>query len=117
MASITIANGIKQEIAKKVVEISHPGYSIDAQGSWYVVDGSSVMHAQANRPWNPWHDNADVISVEDLVVLFGGAEDCDFDPSPSDDVTEDDAYEAAVGFALGYVPDSYDTADMPVNDY
>lgn len=113
MTVITIANGIKQEIAEKVVEISHPGYSIDVQGSWYVVDGSSVMHVQANRPWNPWHDNADVISVEDLVMLFGGAEDCDFDPSSSDDVNEGDAYDAAVGCVLGCVPDSYDTADVP----
>ena len=92
MRTIQISESIKQEIAEKVAAQQSAGYSVDAQGRWYVVDGTAVMHKQRNASWSPWHDDADVIEVEDLVNIFGGADD----------------YEAAVDFALGYVPDNYD---------
>lgn len=109
---IAIAESIKNEIAEKVVEQAHPGYSKGAQGQWYVVNGEKVVHAQESRAWNPWNDDDHAISVEDLVFEFGGAEsdNADFDPSPSDDIdddTEEAAYERAVEFALDYVPSSY----------
>ena len=107
---IKIVEGIKNEIAQRVVEQSHPGYTIDALGAWYVVDGECVMHAQQNRPWDPWHDDADVIGVEDLVNIFGGAERdlAEFDPTPVDGSSDEVGFEMAVEFALEYVPDQYD---------
>jgi hypothetical protein len=111
---IQIADSIKREIAEKVVEQASPGYSKDAQGEWYVVDGSSVVYAQANRPWNPWHDDAQVVAVDDLVWYCGGAQ----DENASFEVESDDKdeFEAAVEFVLGYVPSEYDTADLPYED-
>lgn len=107
--NITINESIKQEIAEKVVEQSSAGYSHDAQGSWYVVDGERVVHAQARRPWNPWSDDADVIGVEDLVNIYGGAE---ADRALFwDDREGNEQYDAQVDFALSYVPDSYDADD------
>jgi hypothetical protein len=115
---VEISESIKQEIAEKVCEQASPGYSTGAQGEWYVVDGEKVVHAQENRPWNPWHDDAEVVSVDELVFILGGADEdrASFDPSPEGDVSEEVAWEAAVMFALGYVPDRYDTADLPYED-
>lgn len=109
MAHITISESIKQEIAERVVEQAHPGYSAEYQGEWYVVNGARLMHKQRNAPWSPWSDGDAVISVEDLVFWAGGADQdrADFDAGNYDDVNE---VEAAVSFALDYVPDSYDAA-------
>lgn len=105
MTQIIIINDIKEEIARKVVEQASAGYSKAAQGEWFVIDGASVMHRDETAQWNPWHDGATVISVDDLVGLYGGAdaEHADFDPGEDVD--------SAVQFALDYVPDSYDSAD------
>lgn len=106
---ISISEDIKQEIAEKVAQQASAGYSVDAQGEWYVVDGERVVHAQRNRPWNPWSDDADVIAVDDLVFLYGGAEQEHADFENGVDGADD--WEPAVDFALGYVPSSYDAAD------
>lgn len=128
MAVITINEDIKQEIAEKVAEQAHPGYSKDAQGEWYVVNGEKVVHAQSNRPWDPWNEDDEVVSVDDLVWCCGGGEQdhADFDPTPDPsginsypadpDEAEKLAWELAVGFALGYVPDSYDPATLPYEE-
>lgn len=107
MAIITISESIKQEIAEKVAEQASAGYSIDAQGEWFVVDGATVMHKSRTAAWAPWSDDADVISIDDLVFMFGGAEDenADFE----NDGSEED-FNLTVDFVLGYVPDEYDTA-------
>lgn len=109
---IRINDSIKDEIAQRVVEQATPGYH--SQGSYYVVNGERVVFAQTHRPWDPWNDDDAVVSVEDLVFICGGAEEdrADFDPSPEGDVSDEDAYEAAVLFASGYVPDAYDPADV-----
>lgn len=114
MRTIQISESIKQEIAEKVAQQQSAGYSVDAQGQWYVVDGEEVMHAQRNRPWNPWHDSADVISVEDLVNIYGGAEEDRAEFTNGEDGADD--YEVAVDFALGYVPDSYDAEAYEARD-
>lgn len=110
---IQIAESIKEEIARKVVEQAAPGYDKDYQGQWYVVDGKQVVHAQRNRPWNPWSDNAQIIAVDDLVWYCGGAQDENADFEVGDG---EDEFNAGVEFALGYVPDAYDTADLPYED-
>lgn len=99
---ITIEEGIKQEIAERVASSTTPGYSTALHGQWFVVDGEAVVHRASNAPWNPWPDDATVISVSDLVWFFGGgeAEGADFSPFGE--------WEIAVEFALGYVPDAYD---------
>ena len=100
---ITIEEGIKQEIAERVVEEATPGYNPAHAGQWFVVDGEAVVHRASDARWNPWPDDRGVISVSDLVGFFGGgeAEGADFTPS------NDDEWEIAVEFALGYVPDAY----------
>lgn len=105
---IRINETIRREIAEKVAEQATAGYMKDAQGEWYVVDGTEVVRRERRAPWNPWHDGADVISVEDLVFEFGGAEadQADFENG----VGGADDFDAAVTFALGYVPDAYDAA-------
>lgn len=112
MRTIQIAESIKQEIAERVVEQASPGYTKDYQGEWYVVNGSSVQHKQRNAPWSPWSDSADVISVDDLVFIYGGAdvERADFSIEPSE-YSDEEQVGIAVEFALGYVPDSYDADD------
>lgn len=110
---IQISDSIKGEIAEKVCEQAGPGYVKDYRGEWFVVDGERLMHKERNAPWSPWSDDASVISVDDLVFIYGGAEaeNCDFDPSPAGDIegdTTEAAWGRAVEFALGYVPDSYD---------
>lgn len=112
---ITISESIKQEIAERVVEMASPGYSPDAQGNWYVVDGERVMwHNNNTAQWTPWSDDAATIHVNDLVWYFGGAEaeNADFDPSieTAGEEDEQEGMKIAVEFALGYVPDSYDAA-------
>lgn len=71
---ITISENIKGEIAERVVEQAHPGYMAEYQGEWYVVNGTRLMHHQSNAQWTPWQDDDDVISVDDLVMLYGGGE-------------------------------------------
>ncbi len=102
---ISIADGIKQEIAEKVAQQASAGYAKDYQGEWFLVNGSAVVHKDSNAVWTPWHDDDDVISVEDLVFEFGGASDESADFENSGD---GDDYDLTVEFALGYVPDSYD---------
>lgn len=103
---ITISESIKQEIAEKVAEQASAGYSPDAQGNWYVVDGERVMHYESTAAWKPWNDDASVIHVNDLVWYFGGAkeENADFENG----VDGADDFDLTVEFALGYVPNSYD---------
>lgn len=103
---IIIKEDIKQEIAEKVALQAGAGYMKDFHGEWFVVDGTEVVHRASNAPWNPWHDGADVISVEDLVFEFGGAEQegADF----KNGVGRADDFDVTVAFASGYVPDSYD---------
>jgi hypothetical protein len=104
--TIKIAENIKEAIARKLVEQESAGYSKDAQGQWYVVNGSRAVHAERNRPWNPWSDDAVVVSVDELVFEFGGASaDHASFWSEGDD---DSQFESRVEFALDYVPDSYD---------
>ena len=107
---VTISESIKQEIAARVVEQAHPGYDANYMGEWYVVNGTRLMHYQNNAQWTPWNDDDDVISVEDLVMLYGGGEDdnCDFWGEENEDCTEEEDNELRIAFALGYVPDSYD---------
>lgn len=107
---ISISEDIKEEIARKVVEQAHPGYSVDYQGQWYVVDGSSVQHKQRNAPWAPWSDDSAVIAVDDLVNIYGGADDENavFSLEDTSGYSDEEQLEIAVEFALGYVPDSYD---------
>lgn len=99
---LTIAENIKEEVARRVVEQAAPGYDTQHMGEWYAVDTDgdnildSVMHAEATRPWNPWHDNAIAIAVEDCIDSDGN----DFDPSAADGVSDKDAFEAAVSFAM-----------------
>lgn len=98
---MNIAETHRREIAEKVVEQAHPGYSKMAQGEWY-SDGMRLYHAQENRAWNPWPDSTQAFSVETLVYAWGGAyaENCDF--SIESDDPED--LEQAVAFCLDYVP-------------
>lgn len=105
---ITISDSIKQEIAEKVVEQAHPRYDWGYMGQWFVVDGAKVVHYhQGNAQWSLWDDDVDVIGVNDLVFWAGGAEQdrADFDAGNYDN---EDEVEAAIIFALSYVPDSYD---------
>ena len=106
---ITISETIKQEIAEKVALQASAGYDSDVMGTWYVVDGAAVMHYNSSDAWKPWADDAATINVNDLVNLFGGAEDdlADFENG----VDGADDYDLAVEFALGYVPDSYDATE------
>lgn len=119
MARITISDSIKQEIAEKVCEQAAPGYEKLAQGQWFVVNGEKVVHAQEHRSWDPWHEDDEVVAVDDLLWYCGGArrEHADFDPSPAEgEYDEATAWEIAVEFALGYVPDAYDTKDLPYRE-
>ena len=106
---ITISETIKQAIAEKVALQASAGYDSDVMGRWYVVDGDDVIHCETHAAWNPWPDDAATINVNDLVNLFGGAEDdlADFENG----VDGADDYDLAVEFALGYVPDSYDATE------
>ena len=67
----TIAAAIKTTLAARMAEVSHVAYCPAAQGEWYAVDtdGDGVLddvaHAQVNRQFNPWHDAAVAIPVED----------------------------------------------------
>lgn len=108
MAHVIIGEGIKQKIAEKVTEQASAGYSAEAQGEWFVVNGSAVVHKQSNAPWVPWYDGDAVISVEDLVFWAGGADADRADFENGVDGAED--FDLTVDFALGYVPDSYDAA-------
>ena len=111
MTVITIAENIKDEIARRIVEQAQPGYASEYMGEWYVVDGVQLMHAQQNRHFDPWHDGAEVVSVEDLVFIAGGAHDdhADFDAG---NYYDDDEVDAAISFALSYIPDAYEPAEI-----
>ena len=67
----TIADGIKSELAEKMALMSSAGYSTDCQGTYFAVciDGDGVLdqvfHAEETRQWNPWHDSAVAVPVED----------------------------------------------------
>lgn len=104
---MTIEPAIKRAIAEKVVEQAHPGYSKAAQGQWF-TDGKRLYHAAEQRPWNPWPDNASVVSVDELVQHYGGAEK-DHARFETEDgvsgVSEEEATEIAVDFCLQYIPD------------
>lgn len=91
----------QHDIAEKVVEQAHPGYSKMVQGEWY-SDGTRLYHAQANRAWNSWPDQTQVFNVDTLVYDWGGAqaENCDFSVESDDP----DELEQAVIFCLDYVP-------------
>ena len=71
MTTYTIADAIKSEVAERMAEVSHVAYCPAAQGEWYAVDtdGDGVLddvaHAQTTRQFNPWHDSAVAIPVED----------------------------------------------------
>lgn len=111
MTTITISESIRQEIAQRVVEQESAGYSMDAQGEYFVVDGERVMHRSRTAQWAPWHDDAEVIGVLDLVFFFGGAEEAQASFGlERDEANDADAVEAAVSFALDYVPANYDAA-------
>lgn len=88
-----ISSAIRRNIAEKVVEQAHPGYSKMAQGEWY-TDGERLYHAEDNRAWDPWPDGALVISVDDLVYEFGGAQEAHCDFSPAIESGIDDRYDA-----------------------
>lgn len=109
MTIITISESIKQAIAEKVAEQASAGYSADAQGEWYVVNGTAVVHKQRTAAWTPWSDDDQVIAVDDLVNLYGGAEaeQADFENG----VDGADDFDLTVDFALGYVPSQYDADD------
>jgi len=99
---------IRREIAEKVVEQAHPGYSYPYQGQWY-TDGQRLYHVEEHAPWMPWSDDAVVVSVDDLVFEYGGADDsCDF--SPVDERDGSDITEAAIDFCLAYVPSQIEIA-------
>lgn len=110
MAVIQIDPAIKEEIALCLVHEQSAGYDRQYMGEWYVVDGKRVAHAELNRQFDPWHDEAKVISVDELIFEVGGAEEdgATFDtPSPC----SDEEFEAVVSFAYFYVPDSYEVDD------
>lgn len=71
---ITINESIKQDIAQRACEQDHPGYSKDAQGEWFVINGDCLKSVQSNAAWMPWNDDDEVISVDALVKDIGGAE-------------------------------------------
>ena len=57
------------ELAQRIVQQAHPGYSSMAQGSWYcdpVTD--ELFHTEVNRQWNPWPDSVDwrIVGIEEL---------------------------------------------------
>jgi hypothetical protein len=114
MRNIKISEGIKGEIAEKVTTQASAGYSKGAQGEWFVVNGTSVQHKEQTAAWVPWSDDADVISVDDLVFIYGGAEaeSADFENG----LNGADDYDITVEFALGYVPSSYDAADYEARE-
>jgi hypothetical protein len=102
-----IAEAIKQEVAEAIVRQAAPGYDTRYHGEYYAVDTDGdgeldeVMHAEAQRQWNPWSDSATAIPVEQCVDSDGA----DFDPSPADGVSDEDAFAAAVDLALWAILD------------
>lgn len=109
MAVITISEGIKQEIAERVAEQASAGYNYDVQGEWYVVNGSAVVHQEKTAQWNNWNDDDNVIAVDDLVAIYGGADDDHADFENGVDGADD--FDLTVEFVLGYVPSEYDADD------
>lgn len=78
MTTITINPSIKGDIAEKIVEQAHPGYSAEYMGAWF-TDGDRLYHRESHAPWNPWSDDAVVVAVDDLIDLSA------IDPDPSVD--------------------------------
>lgn len=80
----TIADGIKSELAEKMALMQSAWASFEAQGSYFAVDTDGdgvldqVFHAEETRQWNPWHDTAVAIPIEDCFDHDGlDYEDCD----------------------------------------
>jgi len=101
---------IKIEIAKAILREARPGFDARYQPRAYVVDGEKVVCAAPNRPWDPWPDNAEVISVTDLVYEVGGAQGEGVDFSLEVEIA-DDEMEEALDFVMAYVPTEYPTND------
>ncbi len=87
-----IKETIKRKLAEKAVVMSAPGYDSGWQGAYYAVDtdgdgtADAIMHKQDNAPWNPWHDEAEAVSID--FFFDGGI-------NPAEEV-EDDFFEEAV---------------------
>ena len=87
MTTLKISPTIRREIAQAIVAQSHPGYMSDYMGEKFAVDTDgdgtldTVMHRDANAPWNPWNDDAEAISV---AALYEDSV-CTFDPTPDED--------------------------------
>ena len=114
-----IHKNIQQEVAEKMVDMSHPGYAREVQGIYYAVDTDGdaifdvVMHADYNRQWNPWPDQAVAVPVDAFYI--DSRADFDYTDGVDEDTTdedEDDLYQQAVDFALGELLDEYDMADL-----
>jgi len=111
---------IRREIAERIVEQSGPGYDTDFMGEYYAVDTDgdgmfdAVMHKEEQAPWSPWSDDAVVVAVADFYIYS----DCDFDPTPDEDLIgdmdpdDDPAYdaaeEAAIDLAYSELPEEYE---------
>lgn len=100
MKTYTIAEEIKQELAEKFAATQHLGYCFETQGDYFAVDTDgdgvldTVYHAEENRPWNPWHDNAVAIPAEDCFNHNGN----DFSWGEYEDPEVDE--EQAIDWAL-----------------
>lgn len=109
MNIIKIDPKIKIEIARATIRENHPGFTSQYMDSAYVVNGNKIMQAAPNRQWDPWSDNANVVSVDWLVRVAGGADadgvDMEID-SDADDYNEDETLD----FIMAYIPDQYDQA-------
>lgn len=110
MATYKIHESIRRDIAQAIVEQSDPGFAIGYAAEAYAVDTDAdgtldaVYLKEPTAPWNPWHDNAVAVSVEEI---YSGV-DATFDPTPDtekpEDLNEDEWAEAyfkeAVDFAV-----------------
>ena len=111
MKTYTIAAAIKITLANRMAEVSHVAYCPAAQGEWYAVDtdGDGVLddvaHAQVNRQFNPWHDAAAAIPVEDCFDHKGN----DFGWG---DHRVDGEFESVASWALDCM---LDTVEQPVS--
>ena len=113
MNIIKIDPSIKHEIAAALVAEAHPGFSSQYMACHYVVDGNHVVAAEPNRQWDPWLDDADVISVDYLVNDVGGArkDNITFGDDDQDNWNEDGLAEA-IEFTESYIPDEYDQDEV-----
>lgn len=114
MSTYKISESIRREIAEAIVNQSDPGFAIGYAAEAYAVDTNgdgtldTVYLKEPNAPWNPWHDNAVAISVEDIYAEVAAS----FDPTPDMDEPEElneeewaEAYfKEAVDFAVNEQP-------------